>query len=95
MREVAAAFKNALSDTRKAMMEGRIFTGSNGLIDGFAASFDEFAEPSFEYPQMIYDGPFSDSLDDRDCKALEGLDNIDKTLGAELLADYKIGRAHV
>lgn len=88
MREVAAAFKNALSGTRKAMMEGRIFTGSNGLIDGFAASFDEFAEPSFEYPQMIYDGPFSDSLDDRDCKALEGLDNIDKTLGAELLADY-------
>lgn len=88
MRDVAAAFKKALSDTRDAMMSGKVFTGENGLIDGFASSFDEFAEPSFEYPQMIYDGPFSDALEDRDCKALDGLDDIDKALGAELLADY-------
>lgn len=88
MRAVAAAFKRALSDTREAMMNGRVFTGENGLIDGFASSFDEFAEPSFEYPQMIYDGPFSDALEDRDCKALAGLDDIDETLGARLLADY-------
>lgn len=88
MRDVAAAFKKALSNTRDAMMSGKVFTGENGLIDGFASSFDEFAEPSFEYPQMIYDGPFSDALEDRDCKALDGLDDIDKALGAELLADY-------
>lgn len=88
MREVAAAFKDALAETRRGMQNGRAFLGRNGMIDGFTASFDAFAEPSFEYPQMIYDGPFSDALEDRECKALAGLDTVTPDEGAELVAEY-------
>ncbi len=43
---------------------------------------------SVEYPEMIYDGPFSDGLNDRETKYLTGKDEITPEKGMELIATY-------
>ncbi len=95
MRGVAAAFKDALADTRSGKEEGRLFLGDGGMLDGFSASFDSFAEPDFDYPSMIYDGPFSDALEDRECKALRGLPAVSAEEGAAKLAGMIRGAENI
>lgn len=85
LREVAAVLKDALKTVQTGMDEGRLFLEDGGMLDEFTGAFDAFSKPDFEYPQMIYDGPFSDSLEDRDCKALKGLGKITEEKGAEIL----------
>lgn len=43
---------------------------------------------SVEYPEMIYDGPFSDGLNDRETKFLSGKNEITPENGLELIATY-------
>lgn len=43
---------------------------------------------SVEYPEMIYDGPFSDGLNDRETKFLTGKEEITSEKGMELVAQY-------
>lgn len=95
MRGVAAAFKDALADTRSGKEEGRLFLGDGGMLGGFSASFDSFAEPDFDYPSMIYDGPFSDALEDRECKALRGLPAVSAEEGAAKLAGMIRGAENI
>lgn len=41
-----------------------------------------------EYPEMIYDGPFSDGLKDREVKFLKGKEEIDEGTGRRKVAEY-------
>lgn len=87
LREMAGVLKSALDDTRAGIDEGRLFLGEGGMLESFTGAFDAFAEPDVEYPQMIYDGPFSDALEHRECKALKGAENITREQGAEIVKE--------
>lgn len=86
LREMAGVLKSALKTTGDGLGEGRPFIGDNGMLENFTGAFDAFVEPDVEYPQMIYDGPFSDALEHRECKALEGLPEISPEEGVDILA---------
>lgn len=68
--------KNALSDMRQEMGEDfsmrSILNGGKGntVIHGF----NQLENLSVEYPELIYDGPFSDGQDNREIKGLS--DNV-------------------
>lgn len=55
----------------------------------------KFNENTIDYPELIYDGPFSDALSDMESKFLEGKAEITGAEGEEilknLLKDYEIG----
>lgn len=88
LREMAGVLKDALQSTGESINRGELFLGDGGILESFTSSFDAFAEPNLDYPQMIYDGPFSDSLEHRECKALKGLAEITPEEGVELIGKY-------
>ena len=85
MRPLASNLKDSLQKINGALNEGRLFIQDNGVIGEFSKAFSQFAEPDFNYPQMIYDGPFSDSLEVAKAKGLEGLEEIDKEKGKKII----------
>ena len=70
--ELADVYKNAIDNVTKSLENKGAFMGENGALVDFATAFSDFAEPSIDYPEMIYDGPFSDALEDRTPVALQG-----------------------
>ncbi len=87
MGDMADEYLKSLQKVQRSLDEGRMFVGDGGAIEGFAGAFSQFAEPSFAYPEMIYDGPFSDALENRKPIALEG-NAIDERGGEALIAKY-------
>ena len=55
---------------------------NNVVSDGF----DELEELSVEYPELIYDGPFSDGADDREIRGLSG-EKIDEAQAEKIFID--------
>lgn len=88
LRSMADVLKQALDDTRVGINEGRLFLGDGGMLETFTGAFDAFVDPEVEYPQMIYDGPFSDALEHRECKALTDTQTVTAEQGAELVGKY-------
>ena len=72
MGELADVYKNAIDKVNGSLKDGGSFVGDNAVLDKFTSAFQDFVEPSVEYPEMIYDGPFSDALEDRTPIALQG-----------------------
>lgn len=87
MGDMADVYMKALERMRKDVDGGRPFVGEGGVLESFAEAFGEFSEPSFEYPEMIYDGPFSDALENRNPIAISG-EEISAEKGAKIVADY-------
>lgn len=87
MGEMADVYKDALERVRNDVDGGKMFIEDGGALDNFASAFSAFTEPSFEYPEMIYDGPFSSALEDRETLGLSG-DDITQEQGVELLKKY-------
>ncbi len=84
--DVAQVFKQSLSKIQTGLDEGRLFMDESGNVLGdFSEAFKEFADPAMEYPQMIYDGPFSDAMEKRETKALKGEDITEKQ-GADIIS---------
>ncbi len=69
-----ASLKNALSAAMKDMNGDYDFAdmGKNFENNALLKSFDELQELSVEFPELIYDGPFSDGKDDAEIKGLSG-----------------------
>ncbi|MDR2635159.1 MAG: germination protein YpeB, partial [Clostridiales bacterium] len=86
MRDMYRIMRSKLQRINDELQTGAAFIDfdGGGVLDEV---FSGLNENSVEYPQMIYDGPFSDSLADREVKGLSGAD-IDETKGRELLALY-------
>lgn len=57
--------------------------GKNALLD----NFNKLQNLSSSYPELIYDGPFSDGLENRQIKGLKG-EEISKEQAKKLLAEY-------
>ena len=85
--EVAEAYLAALEKIKSEVDAGKLFVGDGGALEQIDTAFAPFAEPSFEYPEMIYDGPFSDALVGREPVALTG-DEISAEEGEQALKAY-------
>ncbi len=86
--KIADEYENALRQVQTALDEGRLFVGDDdGVAGEFSSAFEGFKEPSVEYPEMIYDGPFSDALEARDTIGLIG-EEIDEIQAENKLKQY-------
>lgn len=86
MGDMADTYKKALQSVQKNLEDGQMFIQDGGALDNFASAFSEFSEPSFEYPEMIYDGPFSSALENRQTYGLTGAD-ISRERGEQLIKE--------
>lgn len=81
-----------IRDSYKIM--NHINSGRVGSGEEFKTSYDEMEKNSVDYPELIYDGPFSDSVSARCYKALENLEEISKEQVFEkfsdIIADKKV-----
>ncbi|MBP5467254.1 MAG: germination protein YpeB [Clostridia bacterium] len=78
-------FKNALGEIIKNMGRDYSFSSLSEKIKGDAVlnGFNELQNLSAEYPELIYDGPFSDGITEREIKGLSG-DEIDENRAKEI-----------
>lgn len=72
MGELADVYKGAIGKVNESLSNGGSFVGDESVLGEFASAFGDFAEPSINYPEMIYDGPFSDAMEERKPVALQG-----------------------
>lgn len=91
LSQTAALVQEKLSPVRDELGAGGFeFSKKIGALDEeFSAIMNALQDGSTEYPSLIYDGPFSDGLDDKKVKALEG-GEITPQEGAEQVAE-KLG----
>ena len=80
--------KNSLQKTTSQMGENYSFSS---LMDGkeddlLLSNFNELQNLSVQYPEMIYDGPFSDGQAERTIKGLSG-DEIDKEQAVKIFME--------
>lgn len=92
--EATYSIGKKLNAVKDALMSGeKIVTGLDEFNSHFTEIADSLVDGSIQYPSLIYDGAFSDSLEERQPKSLSGedidpekqQDNITK-----ILCDYKI-----
>lgn len=86
MRPMADALKESLKKVGTDLDGGKLFLEEDGVLESFASAFSTFSEPDFNYPEMIYDGPFSDALETRVAKGLEGQKEITAEEGAAIIS---------
>ena len=71
------------------------FTAHAGMkSDMVVQGFDELQNLSVQYPELIYDGPFSDGQTNREIKGLNGAeidDNYAREIFKKIFADFGIG----
>ncbi len=91
----ATTLNNSLSELSKNVYSGRLRFGQNGSIGKsgvvYAADSDPFSdiEKKFgEYPTLIYDGPFSEHIENMKPKLLENRAEISKLDAAKKLATF-------
>ncbi|MBR2334429.1 MAG: germination protein YpeB [Clostridia bacterium] len=95
MRPMAGMLKESLQKINGDLNEGKLFMEDNGILKEFSKAFSSFAEPDFNYPQMIYDGPFSDGLETASAKGLEGLEDIDQKKGEKIIGELFDGVSEI
>jgi germination protein YpeB len=87
MRPMASTLRESLQKINGDLSKGKLFMDDNGVLKEFSKAFSTFAEPDFNYPQMIYDGPFSDGLESVSAKGLDGLKDISKDDGVKIIKE--------
>lgn len=92
--EATYSIGKKLNAVKDALMSGeKIVTGLDEFNSQFTEIADSLVDGSIKYPSLIYDGAFSDSLEERQPKALTG-DDIDPEAQqeriAQILCDYEI-----
>ncbi len=89
--DVSKEYGKALNGMQAHMADGYSFSESLGEIDDqFGMIFDGMNESAIEYPSLIYDGPFSDGVIDRDPKGTVG-EELSEAQARELLPKYLQG----
>lgn len=79
LKEIASKLEEAfLSAGEKVAEGGSLYAALGSEVTALAGVYDLFTEGNVEYPEMIYDGPFSDGLRDREAKFLAGKPEISK-----------------
>lgn len=72
--EANKTFKNSLAKMMESMGEDYSFSSmaGSGKGDIVVEGFGELQNLSTQYPELIYDGPFSDGINEREIKGLTG-----------------------
>jgi germination protein YpeB len=93
LSDMVSQLKTSLLTVKSNLDEGKSFiAGQDNLeVVDFEGAFDNFTDPSVEYPQMIYDGPFSDAVQNPEVKGLTG-DEISSDAGMEKIKKYFGGK---
>lgn len=92
--DIADVYAKALEGVQRKVDSGELDMTHSDALEQFAGEFSTFGEPSFDYPEMIYDGPFSSALETRQVKGLNG-EMISDEKGGELLKKYLPGASNV
>lgn len=91
MWQVSKEYGRLLNGMQSQLSAGYSFAESLGQIDDeFNMIFEGMDETSVEYPSLIFDGPFSDGVLDREPKGTVGEDLTDEQ-ARELLPKYLYG----
>lgn len=88
LNQLYKANKTLKDSLHKTVNEMGVDYSFSTLIDGgegnlMISNFNELQNLSVEYPELIYDGPFSDGQTDREIKGLSG-DDVDKMRALEI-----------
>lgn len=94
MSELNSLIRDEFNSLTTSMRGGFDFKKlQNSGKNAFAEKFQELNNSTVELPTLIYDGPFSDGLINREIKGLKG-DNIEKSEAEEnakkYFSDYKV-----
>ena len=91
----AASLNNALADVEQKLYRGEIRLGKDAKIGRsgvvYAADGDAFSaieKKIGEYPSLIYDGPFSEHIENLKPKLLENKSEISKDTATKKLAEF-------
>ena len=91
----AASLNNALADISQRVYKGEIHFGSNSRTGKRGVVYADSSEPFSsiekqigEYPSLIYDGPFSEHIENLKPKLLEGKSEISKQEASKKLAGF-------
>ncbi len=95
LKPMASTLKTSLENIQTDLDDGKLFLDDNGVLTTFNSAFSSFTEPSLDYPEMIYDGPFSDAIETKQAKSLEVLPEISGEKGTELLSAYFDGVSNI
>ncbi|MDR3185913.1 MAG: germination protein YpeB [Christensenellaceae bacterium] len=87
LHTLVTGLKKAMANSSDSIMTGSSFVTRLG--DGIAILSDAYGrfnnDESIVYPEMIYDGPFSDGLADRKVKFLEGKNEINMETAKDII----------
>lgn len=73
MRRILKKLGEELAEVQTAISDGWLFLDNlGGGNDILSDAFNNLSGDSVEYPQLIYDGPFSDALKDKEALYLKG-----------------------
>ena len=93
LSDVAAKLQEMLGGIGDDITNYRFSEGLDKISDEFSGIMSDIQDGSIEYPSLIYDGPFSDGLDEREAKGVTGED-ISIEQGAEkvrqMLSDMNV-----
>jgi len=79
LTEIVSKMETAFKEVQDKVAEGGSFYDAlNQGLETLGGIYDAFDLTSVEYPEMIYDGPFSEGLIGRDAKFLEGQTEVSK-----------------
>lgn len=91
MWEISREYGKALSSLQNELSNGYSFIDSLGRADDkFEGLFKNLDSSAVEYPSLIYDGPFSDGVTDREAKGTVG-EELSESEARELLKKYLVG----
>lgn len=85
MSDILRDVNLSLGEVQTNLEGGNLTFNDGALNNAMNGIFEKFNDSSVEYPQMIYDGPFSDSLTDREVKGLSG-NMIDEAAGRDIVS---------
>lgn len=84
LTEVVTALEKAFAEAGdKVALGGNLYSTLQEGIDTLQGVYDAFDMTTVDYPEMIYDGPFSDGLLDREAKFLGGKQEVDRATAKE------------
>lgn len=93
LKTIVASLKTSMQSGTDEVMNGASLVGR--LEEGISLIGDCYEhfnnDSSIEYPEMIYDGPFSDGLADRDAKFLKGKEQVSQDAAEAKLKEYFSG----
>lgn len=95
LTEVVSALEKAFSEAGNAVaLGGNLYNTLSEGIQTLSGVYEAFDQTTVDYPEMIYDGPFSEGLLDREAKFLKDKNEVEESVSLEkIIALYGSGES--